>query len=112
MPLTSRLLQHLTATYRIHSLNQLLDLISYEEHSQFLQEHRSRLAFDRIRFLASLMAILVPAWLIIDLLMLPWDALLPIIIIRILSTIGFIWQARDSTIAKTKRTAGLPSAYY
>lgn len=105
MPLISRLLQHLAATYRIHSLDQLLDLFSPEEHPTFLQEHRSRLLFDRIRFLATLMAILMPLWLLIDLWLLPLNVLLPIVVIRILSTVSFTWQARESKWAKTQRNS-------
>ncbi|MEJ2455093.1 MAG: GGDEF domain-containing protein [Candidatus Thiodiazotropha sp.] len=107
MPLISHLLQHLAATYRIHSLDQFLDLLSPEEHPTFLQEHRCRLMFDRIRFLATLMAILVPLWLLVDLILLPLDALLPIVVIRVLSTLGFAWQARDTKWEKTQRNSWL-----
>jgi diguanylate cyclase (GGDEF)-like protein len=105
MPLMSRLVQHLAATYRIHSLDQFLDLLSPEEHPIFLQEHRSRLLFDRIRFLATLMAILVPLWLLVDLLLLPLDSLLPIAVIRLLSTAGFIWQALESKWIKNQHNS-------
>ena len=107
MPLFSRLLQHLASTYRVHSIDQLLDLISPEEHPSFLQEHRSRLIFDRIRFLATLMAFLVPLWLVVDLLLLPFDTLLPILIIRLLSTLAFAWQASESRWARTQRNCWL-----
>ena len=102
MPLASRLLTHLASSYRIHSLDQLLDLLSPEEHSNFLQEHRIRLLFDRIRFLATLMAILVPLWLIVDLFLLPAEAIMPIVIIRICSTLGFVLLAREWRWAKSK----------
>lgn len=100
MLLTTRLLEHLGAIFRVHSLDQLLDLLSPEEHPPFLQEHRCRLIFDRIRFLATIMAILVPLWVLIDLLVLPRDVLLPIVLIRILSTLGFLYQARESKWVK------------
>ncbi len=105
MPVIPRLLNHLAATYRIHSLDQLLDLVSPEEHPPFLQEYRSRLLFDRIRFLATLMAILVPLWLLVDLLLLSFGALLPIAGIRLLSTLAFVWQACESKWARTQRNS-------
>ncbi len=98
-------LNHLAVTYRIHSLDQLLDLVSPEEHPPFLQEFRSRLLFDRVRFLATLMAVLVPLWLLVDLFLLPLQALLPIALIRILSTLAFIWQARESSWVRNQRNS-------
>lgn len=105
MSLMSRLVQHLAATYRVHSLDQFIDLLSPEEHPTFLQDHRSRLLFDRIRFLATLMAILVPLWLLVDLMLLPMDSLLPIAVIRLLSTLGFVWQALESKWVKNQRNS-------
>ena len=102
MPLASSLIQHLATSYRIHSLEQLLDLLSPEEHAGFLEEHRVRLLFDRVKFLATLMAILVPLWFLVDLMLLPEEALLPIVLIRAVSTLGFILLAREWAWAKTK----------
>ena len=105
MPLVSRLLRHLATTYRVHSLDQFVDLLSPEDHPSFLQEHRSRLVFDRIRFLATLMAILVPLWLLIDMILLPLDALLPIVVIRACSTLAFVWQAQETKRPQTQRNS-------
>jgi diguanylate cyclase (GGDEF)-like protein len=107
MPLILRLQKHLTKTFRVHSLDQLLDLLSPDDHPPFLQDHRSRLVFDRIRFLATLMAFLVPLWLLIDLMLLPTEALWLIVAIRALSTLGFVLQARESKWAKTQRNCWL-----
>ena len=102
MSLAPRLLQHLASSYRIHSLDQLLDLLSPEEHSNFLEEHRVRLLFDRVRFLATLMAILVPLWLLVDLILLPAEALTPILLIRAFSTFGFVFLAREWAWTKNR----------
>lgn len=107
MPLIKRLLQHLALTYRIHSLDQLLDLLSPDEHPAFLQGHRSRLIIDRVRFLATLLALLMPLWLIVDLLLLPRRSLLPIVVIRLLSTFAFLMQARSWKFAHTQRNSWL-----
>lgn len=90
-----RLISHLATTYRIHSLDQLLDLLSPDEHPSFLQEHRSRLILDRVRFLATLFALLVPLWVIVDVIILPGEILIPILLIRLLSTVGFVLLARS-----------------
>lgn len=105
MPLITRFLQHLAISYRIHSLDQLLDLLSHDEHPAFLQEHRSRLILDRVRFLATLLALVVPLWLIVDTLLLPAHVLLPILVIRLLSTLGFFLLARAWKIASTQRNS-------
>jgi diguanylate cyclase (GGDEF)-like protein len=121
MPLIKRLLPHLAQTYRIHSLDQLLDLLSHDEHSKFLQGHRSRLILDRVRFLATLLALLVPLWLIVDLLLLPRRTLLPIVVIRLLSTFVFVMLARswkhthtlrDSWIALCLLLINLPLTFF
>ncbi|MCU7842495.1 MAG: GGDEF domain-containing protein [Candidatus Thiodiazotropha sp. (ex Monitilora ramsayi)] len=100
-----RLLNHLATTYRIHSLDQLLDLITPDEHPGFLQEHRSRLILDRVRFLATLFALLVPLWAVVDVMLLPSDILFPILAIRLLSTFAFILQARNWNVACTHRNS-------
>ncbi len=107
MLMMPRLLQHLGAIFRVHSLDQLFDLVSPESHPTFLQDHRCRLIFERIHFFAYLMAILVPLWLLIDLILLPLNALLPILIIRILSTIGFIYQAKETKWVKNQSNSWL-----
>ena len=105
MPLMSRLLQHLARTFRVYSLDQLLDLLSPEDHPPFLQDHRCRLIFDRLRFLATLMALLVPLWFLVDLMLLPTETLWPIVLIRIFSALGFALQARESKWEKNQRNS-------
>lgn len=105
MPLISRQLQHLSDSYHVHSLDKFFDLFSPEDHPPLLQEHRSRLLFDRIRFVATLMAILMPLWLLVDLWLLPLEALIPIGLIRILSTLGLAWQACESKWAKNQHNS-------
>ncbi|MCU7798018.1 MAG: GGDEF domain-containing protein [Candidatus Thiodiazotropha sp. (ex Myrtea spinifera)] len=102
-----RLISHLATTYRIHSLDQLLDLLSPDEHPSFLQEHRSRLILDRVRFLATLFALLVPLWVIVDVIILPGEILIPILLIRLLSTVGFVLLARSWSFACTHRNSWL-----
>jgi diguanylate cyclase (GGDEF)-like protein len=102
-----RLINHLAVTYRIHSLDQLLDIITPDEHPSFLQEHRSRLIFDRVRFLATLFALMVPLWAVIDIVLLPFEILIPILVIRIISTLGFVLQARSWNLACNHRNSWL-----
>ena len=105
MPLTKRLLNHLAQTYRVHSLEQLLDLLSPDEHPVFLQEHRSRLIIDRVRFLATILALLMPLWLVVDALLLPHSELMPIVVIRLLSAGGFALLARSWRFPVTQRNS-------
>ncbi|MEJ2591108.1 MAG: GGDEF domain-containing protein [Candidatus Thiodiazotropha sp.] len=105
MPLIKRLLNHLAQTYRIHSLDQLLDLLSPDEHPAFLQEHRSCLIIDRVRFLATILALLMPLWLIVDALLLPRSELTPIVVIRLLSAGGFALLARSWRFPITQRNS-------
>ena len=105
MPLIKRLLNHLAQTYRVHSLDQLLDLLSPDEHPAFLQEHRSRLIIDRVRFLATILALLMPLWLIVDTLLLPHSDLMPIVVIRLLSAGGFALLARSWRFPVTQRNS-------
>ena len=107
MPLFKRLVQHLASTYRIHSQDQLLDLLSPSEHPTFLQEHRNRVILERVSFLASLLAISVPLWFLVDLMLLPQEALLPIALIRVISTLVFVLQAWPWKIAPTLRNSWL-----
>lgn len=107
MPLFKRLVQHLASTYRIHSQDQLLDLISPSEHPTFLQEHRNRLILERVSFLATLLAFTVPLWLVIDLILLPREAFIPIALIRVISTLAFALQAWPWKIAHTQRNSWL-----
>jgi diguanylate cyclase (GGDEF)-like protein len=107
MPLFKRLVQHLATTYRIHSQDQLLDLLSPSEHPTFLQEHRNRVILERVSFLATLLAIAVPLWLVVDLLLLPREAFIPIALIRLISTLAFVLQAWPWKIAHTQRNSWL-----
>lgn len=105
MPFYKRLAQHLAATYRIHSLDQLLELLSPSEHPAFLQEHRNRLILDRVSFLATLLAIAIPLWFLVDLMLLPQEMIVPIAVIRAVSTLWFVLQAWPWQIAPTKHSA-------
>lgn len=111
MPLYKQLLNHLTQSYRIHSWEQLLDLLSPDEHPAFLQAHRSRLIIDRVRFLATLLALLMPLWLIVDMLLLPRNALLPIAVIRLLSSGAFALLAISWKFPITQRNGWIAMSF-
>lgn len=59
-------------------LEALLDLSSGRRHSRYFNQTRSHFLFRRVRLIALLLAIIQPAWLAIDYLLLPADMFEPI----------------------------------
>ncbi|MES9992164.1 MAG: GGDEF domain-containing protein [Candidatus Thiodiazotropha sp.] len=87
-------IEHLGKHSHIDSMQELDDLISADEHPGYMRSHRTELLLGRIRFVASLLAVLVPLWLVVDFLLLPFELFWPILIIRLLSTAHFVYLAR------------------
>lgn len=86
-------LKHLGSGYRVYTPEQFADLFSTRRHPQYINEHRSTLIIERVRFFAALFAVLMPLWLIIDYLILPLEMFESVVIIRVVSTALFIYQA-------------------
>ncbi|MET0050577.1 MAG: diguanylate cyclase, partial [Candidatus Thiodiazotropha sp.] len=86
-------LAHLGRNSGISSLQDLDDLLSADEHPAYMRRHRAELLLERIRFLASLFAVLVPLWLVVDYWLLPANLFWPILLIRLLSTAHFVYLA-------------------
>mgnify|MGYP000277107822 CR=1 FL=1 len=63
-------------------LETLLDLSSGRRHSRYFNQTRSHYLFRRIRIIALLLALIQPAWLLVDYLLLPADMLESIAIAR------------------------------
>ncbi|MBT3094365.1 MAG: hypothetical protein KME58_15895 [Candidatus Thiodiazotropha sp. (ex Lucina pensylvanica)] len=53
-------IQHLGDNSRIYSIGELDKLISSDEHPAYMRKHRAELLLERIRFIASLLSILIP----------------------------------------------------
>lgn len=87
-------IEHLGKNSHIYTLRELDDLISADEHPGYMLKHRAELLLERIRFLASVFAVLVPLWLVVDFLLLPFKLFWPIVIIRLISTAHFVYLAR------------------
>ncbi|MEW8506021.1 MAG: GGDEF domain-containing protein [Candidatus Thiodiazotropha sp.] len=99
-------IEHLGKNFQIYSMQEVDDLLSADEHPGYMRKHRAGLLLERIRFVASLLAVLVPLWLIIDYLLLPLEQFWPILVIRLLSTAHFIYLARYQT-TETSLKSGL-----
>ncbi|MEW8204484.1 MAG: GGDEF domain-containing protein [Candidatus Thiodiazotropha endolucinida] len=98
-------IQHLGDNSRIYSIGELDKLISSDEHPAYMRKHRAELLLERIRFIASLLSILIPLWLVIDFLLLPFNLFWPIVVIRLLSTAHFVYLARYRTEQATLKTS-------
>jgi diguanylate cyclase (GGDEF)-like protein len=94
MSLFKSYIEHLGKNSHIYSMQEVDDLLSADEHPGYMRNHRAELLLERIRFVASLLALVVPLWLVIDFLLLPLELFWPILIIRLLSTAHFIYLAR------------------
>jgi diguanylate cyclase (GGDEF)-like protein len=94
MSLVHSYIKHLGVNSRIYSLQELDDLLSAEDHPDYMKKHRSILIGDRVRFVASLFTLLIPLWIIVDALLLPMQVLLPIVVIRLISTGHFYYLSR------------------
>lgn len=97
MSLVRSYIKHLGINSRIYSMQELDDLLSADDHPDYMRRHRSILLSDRVRFVASLFTLLMPLWIIVDYLLLPLKMLLPIIIIRLFSTGHFYFLSRYQT---------------
>jgi GGDEF domain-containing protein len=98
-------IQHLGDNSHIDSIEELDTLISFDEHPGYMRKHRAELLLERIRFIASLFSILIPLWLVVDYLLLPLNLFLPIVVIRLLSTVHFIYLARYRTEQASLKTS-------
>ncbi len=93
MTLFNTYLAHLGKNSGITSLQDMNDLLSADEHPAYMRSHRAELLLERIRFLASLFAVLVPLWLVVDYWLLPLNLFWPILVIRLISTLHFVYLA-------------------
>jgi hypothetical protein len=57
-------IQHLGKNSHIYSTEELDRLISSDEHPWYMRKHRAELLLERIRFIASLISVLIPLWLV------------------------------------------------
>ncbi|MCG7942387.1 MAG: GGDEF domain-containing protein [Candidatus Thiodiazotropha taylori] len=97
MSLVHSYIKHLGVNSRIYSMQELDDLLSAEDHPDYMKKHRAILIGDRVRFVASLFTLLIPLWIIVDYILLPLDVLLPIVVIRLISTGHFYYLSRYKT---------------
>lgn len=74
-------------------LETLLDLSSGRRHSRYFNQTRSHYLFRRIRIIALLLALVQPAWLLVDYLLLPADMLESIAISRGAAAVGCLLLA-------------------
>jgi diguanylate cyclase (GGDEF)-like protein len=94
MSLVHSYIKHLGVNSRIYSLQELDDLLSAEDHPDYMKKHRSILIGDRVRFVTSLFTLFIPLWIVVDALLLPMEVLLPIVVIRLISTGHFYYLSR------------------
>ncbi|MES9972607.1 MAG: GGDEF domain-containing protein [Candidatus Thiodiazotropha sp.] len=121
MSIIKSFIHHLGENSHIYSTRELDDLISADEHPGYMLKHRAELLLERIRFLATLFAILVPLWLVVDFFLLPLSLFWPIVLIRLLSTLHFVYLARykseqislkSSLILLTGMLVNLPLTFF
>jgi diguanylate cyclase (GGDEF)-like protein len=93
MSLLNTYIAHLGKNSGILSIQELDDLLSADEHPVYMRRHRAEQLLKRIRFLASLFAVLVPLWLVVDYWLLPANQFWPILIVRLVSTLHFVYLA-------------------
>jgi diguanylate cyclase (GGDEF)-like protein len=98
-------IQHLGDNSHIYSVEELDRLISSDEHPEYMRKHRAELLLERIRFIASLISIVIPLWLVVDFLLLPLSVFWPIAVIRLLSTAHFIYLARYRAVQPSLKTS-------
>lgn len=94
MSVIKSFIQHLGKNSHIYSMEELDRLIAADEHPEYMRKHRAELLLERIRFIASVIAVLIPLWLVLDYLLLPLNLFFPIAVIRLFSTAHFIYLAR------------------
>ncbi|MDJ0807411.1 MAG: GGDEF domain-containing protein [Gammaproteobacteria bacterium] len=103
--------EHLGANYRIYTPEQFADLFSARRHPEYIHEHRATLNNERVRFFATLFAVLMPLWLIIDFLVLPPALFMQLAVIRLVSTLVFLYQAwpgkRVHSLAASRISLGI-----
>lgn len=63
----------------------LLDVSSSQRHSRYFNQTRSHYLFRRVRVIAMLLALIQPAWLLVDYLLLPPDMLQSITVARLIA---------------------------
>ncbi len=97
MSLIQSYIKHLGVNSRIYSMQELDDLLSAEDHPDYMRKHRAILLGDRVRFVASLFTLLMPLWIVVDYLLLPMETLLPILAVRLVSTGHFFYLSRHQT---------------
>lgn len=74
-------------------LEALLDVSSGRRHSRYFNQTRSHFLFRRIRIISLLLALIQPAWLLVDYLLLPEDMLLSIAYARGLTALACVGLA-------------------
>ena len=106
------LLQHLGSGYRVYTPEQFSDLFSTLRHPQYINEHRSILIIERVRFFSALFAVLMPLWLIIDYLIFPLEMFDSVVIIRAVSTTFFIYQAWPRKITSSLSSCRITLGFF
>lgn len=92
-------MQSILASMGIHTWEQGADLLTSNEHSLPMRQHRAETVLNRTFFFASAFAVLTPAWIIIDWLFLPWPVWGELALLRFASGFGFFliaWRCRKN----------------
>ncbi len=94
-----RALASLGATLGLGTVEQLGELVHATHHGPAIARHRAALIQRRVFGFAALFALLVPAWALVDLLVLPrglWDELLVTRAVSALALLALAWLARGT----------------
>jgi diguanylate cyclase (GGDEF)-like protein len=81
----------------IHTTEQIYELLTTKQHGMPISRHRAAIIQSRVFFFSVVYALLVPAWSLIDLLLLSSDLWRELLLIRLFAGAGFAivaWQAR------------------
>jgi diguanylate cyclase (GGDEF)-like protein len=95
-------------------------LVSPAEHISLLSVRRAGMIGSRVLLIASLLAVLTPLWIIVDMLTLPWPAWLGLAVGRMFATLGFmalvIAYERPESMGQVQRSLavliGIPILFY
>lgn len=83
----------------IHTADQLYELFSTKKHGMPISRHRAAIMQSRVFFFSSTFAVLVPIWSVVDILFLPRDLWIELLLIRLFSGVAFAviaWQSHSN----------------
>ena len=102
------------------SRSQINELVLTSAHTPHIRRHRAEVVIGRVRLVAAIFAVFVPAWMIIDLFVFDWPVWFVLAVLRVGSGIGFVALAWPYDTQKSMTMAyfmlaillSIPPAFY